>query len=104
MYAFVTHSHAKESCESPKSVRTEMTDLTGRRSVGAVLARLRHPYLGVTVALGATLVLVGALLATAAPTLGFRVGFLGAVVTLFGASGYAAFWVNDRGTARGRRR
>ncbi|MFB6131148.1 MAG: hypothetical protein ABEJ28_10050 [Salinigranum sp.] len=69
---------------------------------GLDAGRVRHPRLVGTVVLGVALLAAGALLSPTAPTTAFRVGFVGALVALFGATGYVAFWVNDRAGRRTR--
>lgn len=76
--------------------------MTTGRSVIDRISRARHPRLFVLVLVGAAGVVVGTvlLLADGAPrpdSLGGRVAALGALVLLYGATGYLAFWIFGRG-------
>lgn len=64
------------------------------------LARRRHHRLAVLVLAGGAIGLTGAVLALAGiglETFGLRLGAIGAIAFLFGASGYVAFAVFERG-------
>lgn len=66
--------------------------------MGDWLAARRAPRLAIVVLLGALLVAAGAVLALAGTgPLGTRVLILGAIVLLFGASGYVSVTVFSRG-------
>lgn len=76
--------------------------MTTGRSVVDRISRARHPRLLVLVLVGAVGVVAGAvlLLADGAPrpdSLGVRLAVLGALVLLFGATGYLAFSIFGRG-------
>lgn len=64
------------------------------------LAETSHPRLVAVGLLGLVFLVVAALLSSTAPTLAFRLGFVGAVVLLFGVSGYIAFTVSEYGDRR----
>lgn len=62
--------------------------------------KVSSPRLVGTMAIGVLLLTIAALLGSIAAVAAFRLGFVGAVVFLFGATGYVAFWVSRRGQLR----
>lgn len=69
-----------------------------RRAGGPIAAyvdRVRYPRLVATVGLGLALAGAAALVYPSRPVLAVRVGFVGAVLALFGLSGLVAFLLGD---------
>jgi len=68
--------------------------------IEAYVRRVRYPRLVTTVLFGLLLVAAGALTYGSRPLLGLRIGFVGAVLALFGASGFVAFALTDAAGGR----
>lgn len=68
--------------------------------IEAYVRRVRYPRLVTTILFGLLLVAVGALAYGSRPLLGLRIGFVGVVVALFGASGLVAFALTDAAGGR----
>lgn len=85
--------------EDPSPLPAEPDEMTDDdRLAGGLLdayvARVRYPRLVTTILFGLLVVVVAALLYGSNPPLAIRLGFIGAVIGLFGLSGLLAFMIH----------